>query len=129
MKFTIEQPVFIVEILQGKKTDRKCIRKFRREYPDSPVPTQSRVSKLVKKWRATGSVCDIKKQSKRIVLTEEKVRDIEARLQTNPRKSLGRLAKETGVSVGYAFRATKLFKFRPYKITVVHELTQQHYAA
>jgi hypothetical protein len=30
--------------------------KFRRKYPDSPVPTASCVSKLVKKWRATGSV-------------------------------------------------------------------------
>jgi S-adenosylmethionine synthetase len=80
---------------------------------------------VCEKWRATGTVCDIKKQSKKILLTEEKVRDIEARLQTNPRKSIGRLAKETGVSLGYAFRATNLFKFRPYKITVVHELTQQ----
>jgi hypothetical protein len=51
---------------------------------------------------ATGSVCDIKKQSKRIVLTEEKVRDIEARLQISPRKSLRRLAQETGVSLGSA---------------------------
>jgi hypothetical protein len=32
----------------------------------------------VKKWWATGSVCDIKKQSKRIALIEEKVQDIEA---------------------------------------------------
>jgi hypothetical protein len=69
------------KLLQGKKTYRKCIRKFRCEYPDSPVPTKSCVSKLVKNWRATGSVCEIKKQSKRIVLTEEKVRDVEARLQ------------------------------------------------
>jgi hypothetical protein len=47
---------------------------------------------------ATGSVCDIKKQSKRIVLTEEKVRDIEARLQISPRKSLRSLGQGTDVS-------------------------------
>jgi hypothetical protein len=70
MKFTIEQRVFIVETFARKKTYRKCIRKFRCEYPDSRVPTKLCVSKLVKKWRTTGSVCDIKKQSKRIVLTE-----------------------------------------------------------
>jgi hypothetical protein len=56
MKFTTEQCVFIVESFARKKTDRKCIRKFHRKYPDSPVPTASCVSKLVKKWRATGSV-------------------------------------------------------------------------
>jgi hypothetical protein len=57
------------------------------------------------------------------VLTEEKVRDIEERLQISPRKSLRRLAQETGFSLGSAFTATKLIKFRPYKITVVHELS------
>jgi hypothetical protein len=110
MKFTIEQRVFIVDTFARKETYKKCIRKFRRKYPNSPVPTKSCVSKLVKKWRATGSVCDLKKKSKRIVLTEEKVRDIEARLQISPRKSLRRLAQETGVSLGSAFTATKLIK-------------------
>jgi hypothetical protein len=57
----------------------------------------------------------------RYVLTEEKVQDIQAQLQVSPRKSLTRLAQETGVSLGSAFTATKLIKFRPYKITVVHD--------
>jgi hypothetical protein len=59
MKFTTEQHVFIVESFTRKKTYRKCILKFRRKYPDSPVPIASCVSKLVQKWRATGSVCDM----------------------------------------------------------------------
>jgi hypothetical protein len=63
----------------------------------------------------------MKKQSKMIVLTAEDIRDIEARLQISPRKSLRRLAQETGVSLGSAFTATKLIKYRPYKVTVVHE--------
>jgi hypothetical protein len=53
---SIEQRLFIVESFAREKNYRKCIRKFRRKYPDSPVPTASCVSKLVKKWRATGSV-------------------------------------------------------------------------
>jgi hypothetical protein len=54
--FSTEQCVFIVESFARKKTYRKCIRKFRRKYSDLPVPTASCESKLVKKWRATGSV-------------------------------------------------------------------------
>jgi hypothetical protein len=69
-------------------------------------------------------VCDIKKQSKRILLTHEKVRDIEAGLQISLRKSLRRLAQETGVSLRSAFTATNLIKLRPYKITFVHEVKQ-----
>jgi hypothetical protein len=56
MKFSIEQRVFIVESFARKKTYRKCIRKFRHKYPDSPVSIASCISKLVKKWLATGSV-------------------------------------------------------------------------
>jgi hypothetical protein len=96
MKFTTEQGVFIVESFARKKTYRKRIRKFHRKYRDSPVPTASCVSKLVKKWQATGSVCDMKKQPKRIVLSDKKVWVIEARLQISPRKSLRRLAQEHG---------------------------------
>jgi hypothetical protein len=86
MNFTIEQRVYCRNFCK-EKIYRKCIRKFHHKYPDSLVPTESCVSKPVRKWRTTSSVCDIKKQSQRIVLTEEKVRDIEARLQISPRKS------------------------------------------
>jgi hypothetical protein len=53
------------------------------------------------------------------VLTEEKLDDIGARLEHTPRKSLKRLAQETGMSKSSARRATQLLKLRPYK-TVIH---------
>jgi hypothetical protein len=83
MKFTTEQCVFIVETIARGKIYIKFVCKLCQKYPDSPVPTKSCVNRLVKKWRATGSVCD-KKQFKRNVLTEAKVQDIEARLQISP---------------------------------------------
>jgi hypothetical protein len=39
--------------LRKEKSYRKCIRKFHRKYPTSPVSTKSCVCKLVKKWQAT----------------------------------------------------------------------------
>jgi hypothetical protein len=60
------------------------------------------------------------------VLTEEKV----GILRHDYRSVLERLlAQETGVLLGSPFTATKLIKFHPYKITVVHELKQPDYAA
>jgi hypothetical protein len=44
------------------------------------------------------------------VLAEEKLTEIRARLQHTPRKSLKRLAQETGVSVSSARTATQLLK-------------------
>jgi hypothetical protein len=64
-------------------------------------------------------VLDKKKECKRSVLTEEKLMDIQARLQLSPRKSLRRLAQETDVAYTTARRATKLLWFRAYRIQEV----------
>jgi hypothetical protein len=52
--------------------------------------------------------------------TEEKVRNIEARLSS---KIVKTLKIGNWCFARSAFTATKLIKFRPYKITVVHELS------
>jgi hypothetical protein len=49
------------------------------------------------------------------VLTEEKLDDIGSRLEHAPRKSLKRLAQETGVKKSGSRTATQLQKLRPYK--------------
>jgi predicted transcriptional regulator len=48
--------------------------------------------------RLMGLLIDEKQKHKRWVFTEEKLDDIEARLEYTPRKSLKHLAQETGVS-------------------------------
>jgi hypothetical protein len=63
---------------------------------------------------------DRKQKHKRRVLPEEKLDDIGARREHTPRKSLKRLAQETGVSKPSARTATQLLKFRLYKRTVIH---------
>jgi hypothetical protein len=65
---------------------------------------------------------DKKKERKRSVLTEEKLTDIQARLQLSPRKPLRRLAQETDVAYTTVRRATKLSGFRPYRIQEVHRI-------
>jgi hypothetical protein len=53
-----------------------------------------------------------------VVLIEEGLHDIGARLEHTPRKSLKYLAQETGVSKSSPRMATQLLKLRPYKTTV-----------
>jgi hypothetical protein len=62
-----------------------------------------------------------RKPLKRHVLAEEKYGDIGHQLENSPRNSLWRLARQSGVSVGSTWTATKLLHIRPYKITVVLE--------
>jgi hypothetical protein len=97
--------VLIVETFATKKLTENVSVKFRHKYPDSPVPTKSCVSKLVKKWRSTGFSVWHKEALEEYFADRRKGRDIEARLQISPRKSLRLLAQETGVSLGSAVSA------------------------
>jgi response regulator of citrate/malate metabolism len=64
----------------------------------------------VNKLRSTGLLIDKKQKHKHQVLTEEKLDDMGARFEQTPKKSLKRLAQETGVSKSSARRATQLLK-------------------
>jgi hypothetical protein len=123
VRYSIEQRVFLIEThFAKKKSVKKCIRKFHLKFPEVPVPSQPYANQLIRKWHITGSVLDKKKERKRSVLTEEKITDIQARLQLSPRKSLGRLVHETDAAFTTARRATKLLGFRPYRIQEVHRI-------
>jgi hypothetical protein len=61
----------------------------------------------------------IHKKQKCRVLTE-KLDDVGARLEHTPRKSLKRLAQESGLSKCNAEREAQLLKPVPYKRTVIH---------
>jgi hypothetical protein len=63
-----------------------------------------------------------KRKDKCQVLTEERLGDIGTRLEHTPRKSLKRIAQETGASVSSARRAIQLLKLRLYKTTLIHAL-------
>jgi hypothetical protein len=56
IKFATKQRVFIVESFARKQLTENVSASFVLKYRDSPVHTAPCVSKLVKKWRATGSL-------------------------------------------------------------------------
>ncbi|PSN49543.1 hypothetical protein C0J52_04992 [Blattella germanica] len=101
---------------------RRCRRKFRRRYPDAPVPDRTTICRLFKKFNETGSDANKKPRVNKRVLTEEKLDEIAFRLEISPRKSLRRLAQEVGVSKTSVQHATKLLKLKPYKTRVVDQL-------
>jgi hypothetical protein len=72
--------------------------------------------------RTMGLLIDQKQKHKYRVLTKETLHNIGARLEHTPRKSLKRLAQETGVSKSSARTVTQLLKLGPYKTTVIHAL-------
>ena len=75
---------------------RKCRRKFRRQFPDSPVPDKT--TGYRHKFNETGSVQNKKPQVNKRVLAGEKLDEIGFRLEQSPQKSLRQLAQQVGVS-------------------------------
>ncbi|PSN53586.1 hypothetical protein C0J52_00955, partial [Blattella germanica] len=85
-----------------------CLIRFIRKFPGISVP----IHRLVCKVRETGAFADKKRNRKRTVLTEEKLDDIGACFEQSPHK---------------IWNATKLLKFKPYKIGRVHKLFETDY--
>jgi hypothetical protein len=120
VRYTSEQCVFLYDTYVKYGSAWKCRGKFRFKFRDERVPSRKTIHNLVNELRSTGLLIDKKKKHKRRVLTGEKSDDIGARLKYTPRKSLTRLAQETGVWKSSARAATQLLKLRLYKTTVIH---------
>jgi hypothetical protein len=58
MSFSQVQQVFIVEHYLASRSYVTCQNEFRDSFPDSPVPNKPTISRLVNRFRDTGSVQD-----------------------------------------------------------------------
>jgi hypothetical protein len=84
VRYTLEQRVYIYDTYVKSGSARKVRRRFGRKFQDVTVPQRETVHRLMNKVRETESVLDRKTESKRRVLTEEKLDEIGARLERTP---------------------------------------------
>ena len=102
-------------------------REFRREFPARKTPCRKTITKIVEKFRNTGSVRnDNKRHSGRYVAvrTRANVQAVRKHLEQSPRKSTRRLSQEVGISRTTVQRIIhndlKLF---PYKVQILQKQT------
>jgi transposase len=81
VQYTLEQRVLLYDTYMKYGSVRKCRQKFRCKFRDGRVRSKQTIHKLVNKPRSTGLLIDKKQKYKHQVLTEEKLDDIEARLE------------------------------------------------
>ena len=108
--YTLQQGIFMYDSYVITSSCREVVRRFQANYSGMRVPSRETVHLLVNKFRETGSILDTKRKVKRHVLTEQKLKEIEGRLENSPQKSLRHLAQETNISKASAWKATKLKK-------------------
>lgn len=95
---------------------------FNERYPDRPISRQY-LRQLIQKFQTTGSVGNAKR-SGRPSLPEDKQIEIVAQLIINPMQPTSRVAAECEVSPKSVQRVLKRSKFHPYKLKMLHELTE-----
>ena len=99
---------------------KKTQQAFLEKYPEIKAPAKHSVHSLVKKWRETGFVENVKKQ--KLVRTPEVVSDIQQRISRNPQKSTRRLSQQVSLSRTTCQRVLKSLSMGAYRITCVQEL-------
>jgi hypothetical protein len=85
---------------------------------DSPAPNKSTISRLVNRFRDTGSVQDRNRSGRPSALRDDSLDDIRHTLLRSPRKSLRKLSLQRGLSYGITHKATKILKLHPYRVHV-----------
>ena len=95
---------------------------FLEKYPEIKAPAKRSVQSLVKKWRETGSVENVKKQRPKLFRTPDVVSDIQQRISISLQKSTRRLSQKVGLSQPTCQRVPKSLSMRAYRITCVQEL-------
>ena len=121
VQFSVHERSKILESYFSTKLVVLTQREFRREFPGRKTPYRKTITKIVEKFRNTGSVGnDNKGHSGRYVT----VRTVRKHLEQSPRKSIRRLSQEVGISRTTVQRTIhndlKLF---PYKVQILQKQT------
>ncbi|KDR23996.1 hypothetical protein L798_07935 [Zootermopsis nevadensis] len=124
MSFSQAERVFIMEHYIKTNSYTECQQSFVRSFPESRVPHKSTICRIAYRFRETGSVSDKKRSGRPSSLSDENLNDVKQYSEWSPRKSLTRLAQQTGLSYGTTQRCTRRLKLVPYRIHTMHELKE-----
>jgi hypothetical protein len=114
MSFSQVQRVFIVEHYLASRSFLTCQNEFRDTFFDSPVQNKYTISRLVNRFRDTGSVQDRSRSGRPSVLSDNSLDDICQTLLRSPRKSLRKVSLQSELSYGSVHKATTILKLHPY---------------
>lgn len=127
MLFSPEQRIFTLESYFAQKSYSRVIEEFRKKYLDAAVANNSMVTRLVHRFRRSGSVADKKRAGKLSILYDEKLREGETKFQRSPTKSTRNIAMECGISQSIMIKAAKKLHLQPYEVHKAQELKPPDY--
>lgn len=122
MIYSLEERVEMVLIYgANNESARRTATAFNERHPDRNV-SHVYVMKLLTKFRATGSVGNAKHNRRRTILDEAAQIEVLGHFVAEPTTSIRKVSKETRIATGSIQKVTKIHKFKPYKMHILHEL-------
>ena len=127
MKLTITERIEIITIsMQKRVTQWEITNIFNTKYPNRVPVTQSAVSKLLAKFKQTGSVEDRIRKG-RPPLSHLKIRDVLDTVRINPHFSTRCIAQQLQIANKSVHRILKSRKFHPYKMQLICKIHESDY--
>ncbi|XP_073493604.1 uncharacterized protein [Phyllobates terribilis] len=123
-RLTHEERIEIV-LMSGERSTRVIAADFDARHPTRPPISLATVSKLLAKFRETGSVLDLPKCGrKKTVTNEETSVALLASFSKSPQRSTRRTSLESGISPTSLRRILATHKWHPYKIQLLQHLNE-----
>lgn len=125
---SIQERVEIVKLYRVHSC-RQTAAIFNARHPERALPLSiSTVSNTVNKFNETGSVHDRKRSGRpKTALNEDMATAVLAATEFNPHSTLRSLSAESGLSTWSVHNILKKYRFRPYKMQILHKLKEEDY--
>ncbi|KAI4455511.1 transposable element tc3 transposase-like protein [Holotrichia oblita] len=105
---------------------QSCMQQFYENYPDVVVPYKvfsNHRDRIIERFESKHCICKGISTGRPTVLTEQIVDDIRQRIEATPKKSIRKLAAQSGSSFTTARKAlVKNLHMHPYRVTVTQQL-------
>lgn len=129
MEYTTDERVELIFIYAKTGMSlRRAAQAFQDKFPQRPKPAPITISRLVKRFRQTGSVRNQRpKGYKKNATSEETTTAVLALAETAPHMPTRKMAAASGISQSSVLRILKAEKYHPYKMQILHMLHEDDF--
>jgi hypothetical protein len=122
MPYSVKERVCIVEAYVRTGSFKETCDIFHEPFPDAGISAKSTVQDLIAKWRAIGSVVNVKRNLLLCVRTPVAVANIQQRILASPKKSVRKLSQQSRVKQTSYHCVLQPLQLKPYRVSCVREL-------
>ncbi len=107
---------------------RNAAQRFHQLHPNRPIPSPNTISEILRKIRSTGTVANRPKSGRPRSATDQNNEVmVLGSVALKTQQSLKEISEETGVSMTSVGRILRRYKFHPFGVTLLQELSEKDF--